>query len=146
MSSESFEPREKISPEIKYLEKNEQEIVTSNLEKMEGLLGMAESIGGSEIEENGKKYKSSAHNFYANPETGEIVVFGNSQHIEDEIKNKYPQFRFRIILSYNRKTQTGFEKIAEFIHTGTPLTEKVKDIFAVSIDSWNRTHAEKTLG
>lgn len=65
---------------------------------------LVESMGGNAgaVTIDGIKYACAAANGYANPETGEIVVFGNSQNIDDDIIKNNMEFTLRVAVDIKR--------------------------------------------
>ena len=73
----------------------------------------SESVGGNggKLEVDGKKYSGAVANGYANPETGEIIAFGNSQNIPQEVKTKNQEFTMRVAFDVNR----GFFNVVDIV-------------------------------
>ncbi|OGN08706.1 MAG: hypothetical protein A3J46_06560 [Candidatus Yanofskybacteria bacterium RIFCSPHIGHO2_02_FULL_41_11] len=104
-----------------------------------------ESIGGNagEAEINGKKYRCGAANGFANPETGEIVVFGNIQNIPKDIVIENVEFTLRVAMDW----QTGkFIKIVQFWNPSyekKKFSENGKLAIESAINEWN--NAQESL-
>ena len=104
---------------------------------------MSESIGGNAgaVEINGKRYRCGGANGYANPETGEIVVFDNIQNIRDRrIVEENIDFVLRVAIDWKIGR---FIKIVDFHvrdHNTRQLADKGKLVIETAIKEWNSTH------
>lgn len=85
----------------------EEVLIESNLGKMRGnsrgemvLLLMEESIGGNAG--HAGQYPCIAANFFFNPFTGEIVYFGNWQHVPEKIRENNAEGTFRLAIDWNK--------------------------------------------
>ncbi len=75
-----------------------------------------ESMGGNagSIEVNGKRYPCAAANGYANSKTGEIIIFGNIQDIDQKIVKSNSHITLRIEMFESKIIDFfGKEKISE---------------------------------
>ena len=101
-----------------------------------------ESIGGNAgtAEINGKKYRCGAANGFANPETGEIVMFGNIQNIPKDLAVQNIEFTLRVAMNW----QTGkFIKIVQFwnpSHEQKRFSGNGRLAIESAIDEWNKEH------
>lgn len=89
-----------------------------NLEMMDGEMQKllnSESIGGNAGRSvvDGKKYSCAAANGYANPETGEILAFGNPQDLSKDIIASGKEFTMRVAFDLGH----GFFKVLEILAT-----------------------------
>ncbi|KKT82553.1 MAG: hypothetical protein A3B99_00720 [Candidatus Yanofskybacteria bacterium RIFCSPHIGHO2_02_FULL_44_12b] len=116
-----------------------EEVVAWNLEKlrkdMVDLL-MTESIGGNAgaVDVDGKKYSCGGANGYANSETGEIIVFGNIQDIQDKkILENSSSFTLRVALDRQR----GFFKITEILFGSDHISGAGRLAIEEAVKRWN---------
>lgn len=77
-------------------------VIAKNLDKIRKemlVLLRKESMGGNAgtLEIGGIKFSAQGANGYADPETGEILAFGNPQDLEDEVKNQGKIFTFKVV-------------------------------------------------
>ena len=102
-----------------------------------------ESIGGNAgaVEINGKKYSCGGANGYANPETGQIIVFDNIQNIRDrKIVEENIAFTLRVAMDWKAG---NFIKIVNFYvedYNKMRLSDKAKLAIETAIAEWNLTH------
>lgn len=104
---------------------------------MKSLL-LRESFGGNagSIEINGERYSCAGANGYADPDTGEIIIFANIQNISDRsiIDNK-TSFSLRVAIDSNGK----FFKIVDFVEISDKrLSPKGMITLNNCIDNWNQ--------
>lgn len=85
----------------------EEVLIESNLGKMRGNsrsemvpLLMEESIGGNAG--HCGTYPCIAANFFFQPMTGEIVYFGNWQHVPEKIRERTAEGTFRLAIDWNK--------------------------------------------
>jgi hypothetical protein len=128
----------------KSLELNDQKIISKNLEMMETSmndLAMKESMGGNAGGEtiNGKHYSCVALNGYADRETGEIFIFGNSQDISPKIIRMGKHFTFREAMDINMNSLTSRSKIVSFLGR-EGLSQRARKNLETCIDTYNQKY------
>jgi len=121
-------------------------VINRNLEMLnQDMINLlnTESIGGNAgtVDIGGKKYSCGGANGYANPETGEIIVFDNIQDIRNKkIIEENVDFTLRVAMDW----QTGqFIKIVNFMVTTynkNKLSDKAKLTIEAAINRWNIQH------
>ena len=104
----------------------------------------AESIGGNagSIEIDGKKYSCAAANGFANPDTGEIIMFGNIQDIPRDIVKNNIGFTLRVAMDWQKG---GFFKIVHFFvssHDKKEFSTEGKLVIESAINKWNGEHEQ----
>ena len=118
-------------------------VVAHNLEMLNrdmiNLLNV-ESIGGNAgtADIDGKKYSCGTANGYANPQTGQIIVFDNIQDIRDKkIIEENAGFTLRVAINW----QAGkFVKIVDFFterYGKIKLSDQATLAIEIAINRWN---------
>jgi len=115
---------------------NLEELVKHNLELMRSnedggmakcLLG--ESIGGNAGSYNGNPCAGA--NFFCDLNSGKIMIFGNPQDVDEEIRDKYSQGILRIMVDLKGRRCSIID------HYTAPLSEMTRKVLVESIRAYN---------
>ncbi|MEM2955051.1 MAG: hypothetical protein QW625_03840 [Candidatus Nanoarchaeia archaeon] len=119
-------------------------IVERNLERMtkfgEGCMNsliLDKSMGGNAG--RWQEHSCVAVNFYYNPESGEIVYFGNYQKVPQEIREKFLSGIFRIAINMRER---GEYRIVT-IRLGNRLKNQAKKNLEASVEEFNNRYGLK---
>lgn len=101
----------------------------------------SESIGGNAgaYESNGIYYSCGAANLNVNPETGEIMAFGNFQNIPQEILDKTARLIFKVAIDLKgeyKKYHNGFFRIIETYGLDN-LNQNARRVIEKSVEDYN---------
>ena len=114
------------------LEKNIEIMTEKSKESMIFLLS-AESIGGSAG--HYKNYPCAVANFCINPLTGEIIYFGNLQHVPKEILQQSKRGSLKVAI--DAKKSWKYHIVDYHIDKGSPIA---KSNLKKTIDFYNRNY------
>ncbi len=135
-------------PEFREREVSEEEVLKRNSELLEGRFREVvgeESVGGNagSVRINGKNFGCAAANGMANPDTGELLVFGNSQNLTAKERAKGTKIAFRVAVDFDMKDFSGstIKKIVS-LHLDPGYTEVAIERIKKTVELYNRTLRE----
>jgi len=104
---------------------------------------LGESIGGNagRVEINGEKYSCAGANCYIDPETGEIIAFGNFQDVSPDILDRSVEVTFRVAVDFRgefSRFHGGFFKIVE-TYGLQGLNPVARRMVEESVEEYNRS-------
>lgn len=130
-------------------EKKREVLISNNLEKMKTemiSLMMSESLGGTggRMEIDGESFSAMGANGYIDKQTGEIIIFGNTQDVPEELREGKGHFTLQI--ANNFKYQQGLDQknfSQARVYSTSDLSDHANEILKETVIRWNALERQK---